>query len=232
MSRRRVAALGFAVSRNAERPPRQVLVIAEVQDAAAATAAVEAGADVLLHTGSADALAGVVQAAGTCAVGFHPGAAPSAADAKGASEAGAHFLVFDDRQTEAPALLTHGLGYVAAIETDDPDLRLLRPLDLDAALIPAPAERLTVREQLRVRRVGELLRKPLIARIDHAVDATTLEVWRDAGVLAVVSPSDAAILQAVITAADAVPRPRESSERPEVTVPSVQSSFDEEDEEI
>ena len=59
MSRRRTAAFGFAVARDAERVPRQVLVIAEVDSPAAASAAAEAGADALLYTGAGEGFADV-----------------------------------------------------------------------------------------------------------------------------------------------------------------------------
>jgi hypothetical protein len=228
MSRRRTAAFGFAVARDAERVPRQVLVIAQVDDAAAAGAAAEAGADAVLYTGAAEGFADVVTAAGSCVVGRSVAAA-SAADTAGIAEAGGHFLAFDDQQTDASALLKQNVGYVAIVASDDTELRLLRPLDLDGVLVASPSEQMTVREQLRLRRFGEQVRKPLIARLDHAPSATNLEVWRDAGVVAVLAPSDGDTLRAVIEAADAVPRPREANERPEVTVPTVQASGDDED---
>jgi len=114
-------------------------------------------------------------------------------------------------------------------QEEDAELRLLRPLDLDGAVVTAPAGPLTVRDQLRLRRTADLVRKPLFARVAQAVDAATLEVWRDAGVAAVLV-SDPALIATVASAADAVPRPRESKERREVLVPSVQMPADEDDE--
>jgi hypothetical protein len=229
MSRRRVAAFGFAAMRSEERAPRQLLVVAEVGDAAAASSAAEAGADVVLHGGALDALAGAAGAAGSAVVGQVLEAA-TAEEASAALEAGAHFIVFNDERTDAAALLNPKLGYVGMLEAEeDADLRLLRALDLDAVIVPQPAERMNVRDQLRLRRMGELTRKPMIARLNERVGATTLEVWRDAGVVAVLVPAGSGILGEVIAAADAVPRPRESSERPEVTVPTVQAHIDEDD---
>jgi hypothetical protein len=227
-SRRRGSAFGFTAVRVEERPPRQVLVIAEVGDEGA-TAAIEAGADVLLYSGPLDGLAGVVEVGASVAVGPVLESA-TAESAVAALDAGAHFIAFDDQKTDAAALLSPRLGYVAMIDAeDDADLRLLRPLDLDAVIIPQPAVEMSVRAQLRLRRIGELTRKPLIARLDGEVSATALEIWRDAGVVAVLVPASADILGAVVAAADAVPRPRESTERPEVTVPSVQAHMDEDD---
>jgi hypothetical protein len=231
MSRRRSAEFGFAVARGASRVPRQVLVIAEVESSAAAGGAAEAGADALLYTGAAEGFADAVTAAAGCVVGRSVPRA-TADDTNSIAEAGGHFLAFDDQQTDASALLKQGLGYVAMVASDDTDLRLLRPLDLDGVLVTAPSEQMTVREQLRLRRFGEQVRKPLVARLDHAPSATTLEVWRDAGVVAVLAPSDPDTLRAVLAAADAVPRPREANERPEVTVPSVQASVEDEDDDF
>ena len=229
MTRRHAAGFGFAATRGADRSPRQMLVAADVRDAAAAAAAAAAGADVLLHTGPADALAEVVRAAAACVVGFAAEAA-TAADTAVVIEAGGHFLAFDDQRTDAAALLNQRLGYVAMVQAEeDAGLRLLRPLDLDAALIASPAEQMSVREQLRLRRMGDLARKPFVVRLDHAVTATTLEVWRDAGVVGVLSPADPEVLAAIIAAADAVPRRRESSEHSDAVVPSVHAHFDDED---
>ena len=229
MSRRRVATFGFAVPRGVERQSREVLVVAEVADEAAAAAAIEAGADVLIATGATDGLAGILTAAGAVPVGYRAEAA-SAADATAALEAGAHFLVFDDQQAAAAALLSPKLGYVAVVggAREDADLRLLRALDLDAVTIAAPADELTVHEQLRLRRTGDLVRKPLIARIDHVPSAVALEVWRDAGVIAVLV-ADASLVAAAVAAVIEVPRPREANERVDAVIPSVQANMDDDD---
>ncbi|MGE0228936.1 MAG: hypothetical protein AB7I38_09525 [Dehalococcoidia bacterium] len=228
-TRRQANGFGFTAARSTDRAVRQVLLVAEVRDAAGAAAAVSAGADVLLHAGADESFGEVVSAAGGRVVGRRVDAA-TAADTKAAQEAGAHFLAFNDRDTEAAALLDHRMGYVALLgQEDEAELRLLRPLDLDGAVVDAPGAQLRVRDQLRLRRTADLLRKPLFVRLTGAVDATTLEVWRDAGVAAVVV-SDPSLLAEVAEAADAVPRPRESGERREVMVPAVQVPADEDDE--
>lgn len=228
-ARRQANGFGFTATRTAERSIRQVLVIAEVSDASGAAQAVTAGADILLHTGALESLAEVVTAASGHVVGRTVEAA-TAADATAVQEAGAHFLAFDDHHTDAAALLVQSIGYVALLgQEDDADLRLLRPLDLDGAIVAAPPSQLTVRDQLRLRRSADLVRKPLFARVSAAIDASTLEVWRDAGVVAVVV-SDAGLISDIAQAADAVPRPRESTERREVVVPAMQVPTDEDDE--
>ena len=85
------------------------------------------------------------------------------------------------------------------------ELRLLQPLDLDAILLPSARTAATVRDQLLTRRIAEVTRKPLIVPVDASVDATQLEVWRDAGALVALVAGDAAAIEAVAAAAAAVP---------------------------
>ena len=87
-----------------------MIVIAEVGDADAASAAANAGVDALLHSEGSDGIAAVIEAAGDLPVGARLEAA-SAGDADALIEAGADFLVFDDAQTEAAALLRDELGH-------------------------------------------------------------------------------------------------------------------------
>ena len=224
---------GFGPPGRPAESQRQVLVLAEVGGAKAAARAVAAGADALL-CGADD-----VEAAVAAADGRPVGARVEAATSAGADaliEAGADFLVFDDAQTEAAALLRTELGHVALL-TDAAaaveDLRLLQPLDLDAILLPSARAAATVRDQLLTRRIAELTRKPLIVPVDGSVDATQLEVWRDAGALVALVAGDAEAIQGVVAAAAAVPAPRERrDERPNALVPATASGLlDEDDDE-
>ena len=230
---RRSVPLGFGARDRAAETQRHVLVLAEVGAADAAAQAVAAGADALL-AGGAEGIEAIVEAAGDRPVGARVAAATSA-DADALIAAGADFLVFDDAQTEAAALLGPDLGYVALLPggAAEEDLRLLQPLDLDAILIPQAGAAATVRDQLLTRRIADLTRKPLIVPIEASADATQLEVWRDAGALvALVSGADGAAIEGLVAAAAAVPAPRERREdRPNALVPSQGSSlFDEDDE--
>lgn len=233
LGRRRPAQFGFTPARTDAPAPRQLLVIADVASAAEAAQAVTGGADAMIYAGGSDSLESIVAAAGTLPVGARLDAATTAG-AEAARKAGADFLVFADDRSAAGAIRDPELGYVALVEglTDD-NLRLLRIVDLDGVLVSTPPAAMTVRQQLETRRVGDLARKPLFARIDAAgaaPDADQLESWRDAGVVAVLAP--AAVLAAVTAAAAAVPAPREpQSSRREATVPVVRpSSLDDEDE--
>ncbi|MXZ47313.1 MAG: hypothetical protein F4Z08_10105 [Chloroflexi bacterium] len=230
---RRSVPFGFGPRSREAEAQRHVLVLAEVDGADSAAAAASAGADALLA--GADGIAAVVEGADGRPVGARVEAATSA-DADALIEAGADFLVFDDAQTEAAALLRPELGHVALLadaSAAEEDLRLLQPLDLDAILLPSARAAATVRGQLLTRRIAELTRKPLIVPVDGSVDATQLEVWRDAGALVALVAGDAAAVEAVVAAAVAVPAPRERREdRPNALVPSPAAGLlDEDDDE-
>ena len=232
---RRPAPLGFAARRPEQDSHRFVLVMAEVADAAAATTAVGAGVDAVLYSNGVQSVAAIVEAAGELPVGARLEAATG--DSTDALiDAAVDFLVFDDVQTEAAALLRDELGHVARIadlDASDDDLRLLQPLELDAILIPGRDGTLSVREQLLTRRIGELARKPLIVPVGAGVTSTALQVWRDAGAPVVLAPgADAAALERLVATASEVPPPRERREdRPDPLVPSAGHTPDLDDDE-
>ena len=231
---RRPGPLGFAPRSRQADEHRYVIVIAEIETADAASAAVEAGADALLHAAGRDGIEAVVEAAGELPVGARLAAA-TAGDADALIEAGADFLVFDDARTEAAALLRDELGHVGLLgdaDASEEDLRLLQPLDLDALLIPGSAGALSVRDQLRTRRIAELTRKPLIVPVAADVSTEELRIWRDAGAPVALAGGDAGDLEAVVAAARDVPAPRERrEERPDPLLPSSAPAddFDEDD---
>lgn len=233
LGRRRPAHFGFAPARAETPAPRQLLVIADVTNTAEAAAAVTGGADALLYAGGTDTLESVVAAAGTLPVGARLDAATTAG-AEAARKAGADFLVFADDQSAAGAIRDPELGYVVlASDLSDDALRLLRGLDLDGVLIAPPTDAMTVRQQLQTRRLSDLARKPLFARLQAggaAPSADTLESWRDAGLVAILSP--AGLLAALTTAVAAVPPPREAQSRREATIPAARpSSLDDDEDE-
>lgn len=231
---RRPGPLGFAPRNREADEHRYVIVIAEVGDADAASAAAGAGADALLHSGGLDGIEAVIEAAGELPVGARLEAA-GGGDADALIEAGADFLVFDDSRTEAAALLRDELGHVGLLadaDASEDELRLLQPLDLDALLVPASAGSLSVRDQLRTRRIAELARKPLIAPVSAGVSTEELRIWRDAGAPVVLAAGDAGDLEAVVAAAGEVPAPRERrEERPDPLLPAAAPAddFDEDD---
>lgn len=223
---RRRGGLGFAPD-STEHASRYVLVLAAVTDAAGAGAAVGSGAHALLYTGASGNVGAIVEAAGDLPVGCRLDTA-TADEAKAIADAGADFLVFDDALTAADTLLERRLGYVLLLVGDASEerLRTIAPLDLDAVLIGTPAETPTVADQLRLRRIAELTRAPLIVPVAAAVPASTLEVWRDSGAPSVLVPADGATsLSSIVEASREVRAPRErSEERPDPLVPSSTST--------
>ena len=139
-------------------------------------------------------------------------------------------------RASADSLLERQLGHVLQLD-GDPDeerLRMLAPLDLDAILLPAAAETLTVRDQLRLRRVVELARAPLVLPTASAAPPSMLEVWRDAGAAGVLVPAGPRdLLAAIVAAANELPPPRErNDERPDPLVPAAAASVDDGDDDF
>ncbi len=232
---RRRGGLGFAPS-SSDPTGTHLLVLAQVDDAAGASAAVEAGASAVLYAGDPAAVAAIVTAAGDIPVGCRLEAATKE-QATAAADAKADFFVFNDGRASADSLLERHLGHVLQLD-GDPDeerLRMLAPLDLDAILLPAPLETLTVRDQLRLRRVVEFARAPLVVPTASTAPPSMLEVWRDAGAAAVLVPADPRdVLTAIVAAAKEVLPPRERSDgRPDALVPAAAAaSVDDEDDDF
>ncbi len=222
-ARRRLGGMGFAPTA-AVTSGGHVLVVAEVSDAAGAAEAVEAGAGALLYSDPSQAEA-IASAAGDTPSGCRiEDATPQQAEAL--AEGGADFLIFDDARTAAATLRERRLGRVLLLEAgaDEERLRSLASLDLDALLLAEVAETLTVRDQLALRRIVELTRKPLMATVSNEVSAGALETWRDAGVPAVlVSAGPSGLLAKVVAAAAEVGPPPEppSEDRADPLLPSM-----------
>ena len=198
--------MGFAAIARAERP-RHVIVVAEAASADEANAAVEAGADAVVFGGAV------------------PSGAPSRIplgvrleeatrdEVKAARDAGADFFLFDDGRTHANALTVDEIGAVLLLgaDQDEQRLRSVAAIDLDAVLVEAEADLITVREQIELRRVVAFTGAPILLKTIGRPDAGILEAWRDAGAPAVLVP--AADVAATLEAARAVPAPRRATER-------------------
>lgn len=211
----------------------QLLVMAEVPDAAAAAAAIEAGARALLLSGDRAALGEIVSASKGTPVGVRIDAA-TRDDTRALLEAGADFLVFDAAQTVAEALLERKLGrvVVAPASAADDDLKRYGALDLDAVLVGDPGASLSVHGQLEMRRLAEFTRAPLAVLVSTAVPAPSLEVWRNGGASVVLVPAASGALAAIIEATNDVPPPPEpvQEERSTPTLPrSAAHGHDEDD---
>lgn len=226
--------MGFA-AQSARESRSQLLVIAIVEDASAVSSLVEAGAGALIAT-SLDALEAIVEASGDVPVGVRVDATTVEA-AEQARSAGVDFIAFNDAETDAEALLDPEPGRVLLIESavDDERLKSFTGMRLDAIITAPPAQPLMVRDQLALRRIAELAGAPLISPTGEAPRTETLHAWRNAGVLAVLVPGDAAIVTATVAAADEVPAPQpvREDERGIALVPSVSDGgHDHEDDDL
>ena len=225
-ARQRPQAIGFG--RRSEPSSPFVVVVAFVESAAEAGAAVEAEAQALLYTGPPAGAAPIVSAAGSRPVGcLLAGATDS--DSQSLIEQGVDFLVFDELLAEAAALARPELGRVPLLgpDIDEAALRALATLEPDAALVTPPAgttenDRLTVRSLATMRRCSDLLRAPLAidARTHKGeLDPVTVAAFRDAGapILVVSSARVAAAVSAVASVPPPSQRPRE---RPSAALPA------------
>ena len=198
--------MGFAAIARAERP-RHVIVVAEATSADEANAAVEAGADAVVFTGAVPS-----GAPARIPLGVRLEEA-TRDEVKAAREAGADFFLFDDGRTHANALTVEEIGAVLLLgaDQDEQRLRTVAAIDLDAVLVEAEADLITVREQIELRRVAAFTGAPILLKSIGRPDAGILEAWRDAGAPAVLVP--AADVAATLEAARAVPAPRRATER-------------------
>jgi phosphohistidine swiveling domain-containing protein len=202
---RAIGGFGFAAIARKERP-RYMLVVAEAATPAEAAQAEAIGVDAILYTGPLADLPQVVKAS-RISVGAHIAAATHD-DATRAKEAGADFITFDDGRTHASALTVRELGHVLILgaDQDEQRLRSVAAVELDAVLVEAESDVITVREQIELRRVAILTGAPLLVRAMGTPNAGHLEGWRDAGAPVVLVP--AAIAETTLRAAAEVPAPR------------------------
>lgn len=198
--------MGFSAIARQERP-RYVLVVAEANSAEEAHAAVQAGADAVIL-----ASATITGVSVKVPVGVRIEDA-TRAEVDAARERGADFFLFDDGRTHASALTAEEMGAVLLLgaDQDEQRLRSVAAIDLDAILVEADADVITVREQIELRRVAALCGASLLVRSNGQPDAAILEAWRDAGAPAVLVP--AAQVAATLEAAQAVPAPRRGERR-------------------
>jgi len=192
---------------------RHMLVVAEVEDAAGALAAAEAGVDAVILRGSAAALEGLKLPNNTLSGIWLEDATGD--EVAAAQAAGADFFLFDDGRANASALTPTDIGRVLLLGPDQETerLRSVAAIDLDAVVVTGEVGATTVRDQLALRRVAGLTGAHLLVAADAIPDTATLVAWRDAGAPAVLVSGSAAELRAAVQAAEAVPASRRREER-------------------
>lgn len=230
------APLGFGARASARKTPSLLaLVRLSAGDAGKAGEAASKGADAIILDG---ADAGKAKDAVSRAAGTPVGVLPSHPDRKSVAalrDAGADFVVLDPETAPAEATLEEKIGLVLDYhgDADDTALRLLGDLGVDAIIVPAPAERLTLRELLKLRRIAALTRTPLLTPVKHDAEPGFLQALRDSGVAGVIVESSAiGKLGDLRSRIESLPaRGRRREERAEAVLPAAVPSHEEEYEE-
>lgn len=141
-----------------------------------------------------------------------------------ARDAGADFVLLDE-ECSAEAVLEEKVGLVLRLsgEVRDMELRALAGLPLDALEIPTPAEPLTIRRLIELRRLSLLTQTPLLVEVSPEVQPSRLQTLRDGGVAGVILDwRHAGRLGALREAILSLPaRSRRREERGEAILPSL-----------
>ena len=186
-------------------PAVRVTLMAIAEDAKIVPSLIAAGAGALLST-SVDSVAILVEAAEDLPVGVRIDAAHTT-DVKQATENGADFIVFNHEESEAAAFLEHEPGRVLLLEDniDEEQLRLISGMRLDGIIVSTPPQPLSVRNQLSLRQITDVTRTPLIVPIEDTPDTSTLHTFRNAGALAILTPSNPSMIEETVLLAKEIP---------------------------
>lgn len=194
--------------------PRGMLLGVLVADAAAATAAVDAGADVVVLR-AADAAAVAAQLKKVDAAKVTAGAWVDTLDEAGAAslrEASCDFAISTLDGTAATAVDTEAMGQVivANESMDDTTLRALGPLGLDCLLVERQAGVATLAGQLALVRIASFASTPLIVTVAAGASPAELRVLRDSGTAMVLLPAATAAgaIGEMVERLKAIPAPR------------------------
>lgn len=238
VTRNEPAPMGFALSAGREKNPGMLIAVAlESPDAEQAQAAIQAGAD-SVQIENADLEAGASAIRATCAAVEAPCGLRSAAQGSNASAAhdlGLDYLTLTDGA--AAALLNNEeTGYVLSVDAETPDttLRILESMTFDALDAGELQTPLTIRQQIGLRRISGIARKPLILRVSGSLSREELESLRDAGVAVVMLVAGADLNAQVVSMRQAIggmrPRRRRRDRQETVAVlPSIHQHGEEED---
>ena len=235
VQRREVAGgLGFGAARR--EAPRAMLLAVSVKDTAAAKAAVEAGADVVVIDGlDAKAAAAAIKPLEKVVAGARLTSLDEAG-AKALHEAGCDFAISPLDSTASGAVDPEKMGQVVAPNDDisDTTLRALGPIGLDGLYIDRPIGAMTLGNQLELVRLASFASVPLLVTVLAGASMEELRVLRDSGTAVVVAPvgTTAAQVGALIEMLKAIPAPKKGSKGGDMAiVPSMaQRGADDEEE--
>jgi hypothetical protein len=183
------APLGFAAAARTQ-TATMLIVVKLGGDTGKVKEALEKGADAVVLEVDAGKLRGAKIPDGTVV-----GVSTDKLDGKEAPalrEAGADFAVVSE-DSAASGLLDEKLGFVMRVAGDleDTRLRLVGDLSLDAIIVETSDEPLTVARLLDLRRLVSLARAPMLVESDSGIDASALQVLRDAGAAGLLLPASA-----------------------------------------
>ena len=199
-------AMGFGAAARSKERALLLGVIAASGDEAAA--ALKAGADFVTVTAD-DAASAAEQAKSIDGLVGAKLASFAIGELEALTDAGIDFVIADPATTAAAVADHEDLGLVlAANEADDESaLRALAPLELDAVLVEAPIDGLSLARRISLSRVAMLAGAPLLVGVTAGASSAELEALREGGAGGVVAPlgSDAAVLAGLIQALEAVP---------------------------
>jgi hypothetical protein len=224
------APMGFGAARPAAKPS---MLVGYRGGADKAMDAKQAGADILLIEGGADAakVKQLREQAGETSLGALGGSKDSATT-RGLREAGLDFLALEADATPAAALLDDDMGYLLILDdiSEELFLRSLEALQLDAVFLSKVSTPLSVADQIRVAGVGLLARKPLIVQVKADAASEDLQCLRAAGVVAlVVEGAPEGVTKLKETVAALPPRKQRRDDRPVVSLPRGQAPVEDDD---
>jgi hypothetical protein len=231
--REAVGGMGFGAAPREH--PRAMLLAARATDAASASAAAEAGADVIVFDGvSASVVKAAIKDAGKACAGAAAKDLDEATAAK-LIEAGSDFVISPLATTASAAVDTEKMGQVVALTGDisDAALRSLGPLGFDAILVEGEAAAPTLADQLELVRLSSFSGLPLAVNVQPSASVAELRVLRDSGAVLAVAPPGTSPeqLKQLAETLTKVPAARKGAQGSAIAlVPSLKAHADEDDE--
>ena len=221
--------MGFGAARPAAKP---TMLVGFMGAAGSAEAAFEAGADIILLEGQVGAaqIKELRAKVGDKPLGVSTPVGRSL-QAKEMREGGLDFLLVDVVSGQAASLLDDELGYVISLpeRPEEPFLRSLEAISLEALVLRVALGSLTVARQIELGRIALLTHRPLLCRVVSDASPDELMCLRAAGAVALLSSSPQGVTQLKGTVAALPARKQNRDDRPVVSLPRGQTPQPEEE---